>query len=121
MVAKIVIDQTVGAAWNTVLFIMTISMLHGQNYDLSMEQVRSVSDSGGRHGGQSSSLMDLCRPTAMFFANYPQDFWPILLAGLKMWPFVSILNFTVVPADNRLLVGNLFGVVWAVYLSLIAG
>jgi hypothetical protein len=43
-----------------------------------------------------------------------------MLAGLKLWPFVSILNFTVVPADKRLLVGSLFGVVWGIYLSLMA-
>ncbi|KAJ5669357.1 hypothetical protein N7462_010427 [Penicillium macrosclerotiorum] len=50
-----------------------------------------------------------------------QEFWPIITAGLKLWPFVSILNFTVVPASQRLLVGSLFGVLWAVYLSLMAG
>jgi hypothetical protein len=44
-----------------------------------------------------------------------------MVAGLKLWPLVSILNFTVVPADRRLLVGNLFGVVWAIYLSLMSG
>jgi hypothetical protein len=44
-----------------------------------------------------------------------------MLAGFKLWPFVSILNFTVVPADKRLLVGSLFGVIWAVYLSLMSG
>ncbi len=49
-----------------------------------------------------------------------QNFWPFMLAGLKLWPFVSVLNFTVVPANQRLLVGNLFGVVWGVYLSLMA-
>lgn len=49
-----------------------------------------------------------------------QNFWPFMLAGLKLWPFVSVLNFTVVPASQRLLVGNLFGVVWGVYLSLMA-
>jgi hypothetical protein len=43
-----------------------------------------------------------------------------MLAGLKFWPLVSILNFTVVPASQRLLVGNLFGVVWGVYVSLMA-
>ncbi|KAL2871370.1 Mpv17/PMP22 family protein [Aspergillus lucknowensis] len=48
------------------------------------------------------------------------DFWPILIAGFKLWPLVSILNFTVVPADKRLLVGNLFGLVWGIYLSLMA-
>lgn len=43
-----------------------------------------------------------------------------MIAGFKLWPFVSLLNFTVVPAGKRLLVGNLFGVVWAVYLSLMS-
>jgi protein Mpv17 len=50
-----------------------------------------------------------------------QDFWPITVAGFKLWPFVSVLNFTVVPADKRLLLGSLFGVVWSVYLSLMSG
>lgn len=43
-----------------------------------------------------------------------------MLAGLKLWPFVSVVNFTVVPAEQRLLVGNLVGVGWGVYLSLMA-
>ncbi|KAE8312976.1 hypothetical protein BDV41DRAFT_272708 [Aspergillus transmontanensis] len=50
-----------------------------------------------------------------------KDFWPLLIAGFKLWPLVSILNFTVVPVDKRLLVGSIFGVVWAVYLSLMSG
>lgn len=50
-----------------------------------------------------------------------QEFWPIMVVGFKFWPLVSILNFTVVPVDQRLLVGSLFGVVWAVYLSLVSG
>ncbi|KAB8237703.1 Mpv17/PMP22 family protein [Aspergillus alliaceus] len=49
------------------------------------------------------------------------EFWPFLIAGFKLWPFVSVLNFTVVPADKRLLVGSMFGVVWGVYLSLMSG
>ena len=43
------------------------------------------------------------------------------MAGFKLWPFVSALNFTVVPTEKRLLVGSLFGVIWAVYLSLVSG
>ncbi|KAJ5371877.1 Mpv17/PMP22 [Penicillium concentricum] len=89
-VAKIVIDQTVGGAWNTVVFIATMGMLRGLDYDTITGQIQS-------------------------------DFWPIISAGVKLWPLVSILNFTVVPADRRLLVGNLFGVVWAIYLSLMSG
>ncbi|KAB8075428.1 hypothetical protein BDV29DRAFT_107475 [Aspergillus leporis] len=48
------------------------------------------------------------------------EFWPLLIAGFKLWPLVSILNFTVVPADKRLLVGSIFGVIWGVYLSLMS-
>lgn len=44
-----------------------------------------------------------------------------MVAGFKLWPFVSILNFTIVPVDQRLLVGSILGVVWAVYLSLVSG
>jgi hypothetical protein len=44
-----------------------------------------------------------------------------MIAGFKLWPFVSVLNFTLVPVDQRLLVASLFGVVWAVYLSLMSG
>ncbi|KAF7113984.1 hypothetical protein CNMCM5793_006167 [Aspergillus hiratsukae] len=96
-VAKVVIDQTVGAAINTVAFIMTMGLLRGQDFEVIKAQIHNP------------GLMRR------------QDFWPIMLAGFKLWPFVSILNFTVVPADKRLLVGSLFGVIWAVYLSLMSG
>ncbi|OJJ38392.1 hypothetical protein ASPWEDRAFT_48637 [Aspergillus wentii DTO 134E9] len=89
-VAKVAIDQTVGGAWNTVLFIMTIGTLRGLDYEMIMSQIQN-------------------------------DFWPIMMAGFKLWPFVSVLNFTVIPVDKRLLVNSLFGVVWAVYLSLMSG
>lgn len=89
-IAKIVIDQVIGGAWNTVLFIVTMGMLRG----LDMSTIK----------------------TQLYM-----DFAGIMVAGLKLWPFVSILNFTVVSADQRLLVGSLFGVLWAIYLSLVAG
>ena len=50
---------------------------------------------------------------------YGQDFMPLMLAGFKIWPFVSLINFMAIPVENRLLVSNLFGVVWAVYLCLV--
>ncbi|KAL5364775.1 hypothetical protein BJX96DRAFT_179259 [Aspergillus floccosus] len=89
-VLKITIDQTVGAVWNTILFIATLGLLRGEGYEAILDQIRT-------------------------------DFWPMVIAGLKLWPLVSIMNFTVVPVDQRLLVGSLFGVVWAVYLSLVSG
>jgi hypothetical protein len=41
-VAKIVIDQTIGGAWNTVLFILTMGMLKGLDYDSIIEQIHTV-------------------------------------------------------------------------------
>lgn len=51
-----------------------------------------------------------------------QDFWGLMKAGWKLWPAVSMLNFTVVRSVTaRQLVGNLAGMGWNVYLSLVAG
>jgi protein Mpv17 len=44
-----------------------------------------------------------------------QDFWSLIFAGLKLWPWVSIVNFTLLK-----LVGGLASLGWGVYLSLIA-
>lgn len=42
-VAKVVLDQTVGAAWNTVLFLTTMGILRGQDSGAVMESIRNVS------------------------------------------------------------------------------
>jgi protein Mpv17 len=39
-------------------------------------------------------------------------------AGWKLWPAVSILNFTVVPVQHRILVGSVVGLFWGIFLSL---
>ncbi|PLB49394.1 putative integral membrane protein, Mpv17/PMP22 family [Aspergillus steynii IBT 23096] len=88
--AKVVIDQTIGGAYNTFLLIALMGYLRGEDYGTIMEQVNN-------------------------------EFWPLLFAGMKLWTFVSILNFTVVPTDKRMLSGSLFSVVWAIYLSLRSG
>lgn len=62
--AKFLLDQTVGAAVNTVLFVTII---------------------GGLRGASAAEAIQLVK----------QDFWPLMIAGLKLWPFVSILQFTV--------------------------
>lgn len=48
-----------------------------------------------------------------------RDFWPLVTAGWKLWPAVSLLNFTLVKSvEGRSLVGSLAGMVWGIYLSL---
>lgn len=49
-----------------------------------------------------------------------QDCFPLMLAGYKLWPFVSLLSFTVIPAQQRIVFGNLVGVAWGIFLSLFA-
>ena len=41
-----------------------------------------------------------------------------MLAGYKLWPLVSILNFSVVPVERRVVVGSLVGLGWGVFLAL---
>ena len=48
-----------------------------------------------------------------------QDFWPLAISGLKLWPLVSLVNLTVVPVNRRVIVGSLVGLFWGIYVSLI--
>jgi hypothetical protein len=41
-------------------------------------------------------------------------------ARLKYRPLVSILMYTVIPVDRRVVFGSACGVIWGVYLSLYA-
>lgn len=51
-----------------------------------------------------------------------EEFWPLVRAGWKLWPWVSLLNFAVVKSvEGRTLVGSLAGMGWGVYLSLMKG
>ena len=50
-----------------------------------------------------------------------EQFWPIVFAGQKLWPFVSLISFTLVPLEYRMLLGNSAGLVWGIYLSLMTG
>lgn len=49
------------------------------------------------------------------------EFMPIMRAGWRLWPFVSLFNFVVVKSvEVRNLVGSLAGVAWGIYMSLVA-
>ena len=42
----------------------------------------------------------------------------MLTAGWKVWPMVTLLNLVVVPFEQRMIVGNIAGVCWGVYINL---
>lgn len=49
------------------------------------------------------------------------DFAPLVYAGWKLWPAVSIVNFAAIKTvEGRNLMGALAGVVWGIYMSLVA-
>lgn len=87
---KFTLDQTIGAAVNTVLFLGGMALLRGQPWDEAVRQCR-------------------------------EGFWPLIFAGQKLWPFVSIAMFTFVPADLRTVVGSIVGMFWNIYLTLVSG
>lgn len=50
-----------------------------------------------------------------------QDTLPLIFAGQKLWPAVSIISFTLVPLEYRTAFGGIVGIGWGIYLSLFAG
>lgn len=87
---KFTLDQTIGAAVNTVLFIAGIGLIKGQ-------------------------------PLASIEKEVREEFWPMVIAGQKLWPMVSIACFALIPLQYRMLCGNIAGVAWGIYLSLVVG
>lgn len=48
-----------------------------------------------------------------------EEFWPLMTAGWKLWPMVSLINYALVKSiEGRTLVGSLAGMGWGVYMSL---
>jgi protein Mpv17 len=88
--AKFLLDQSIGAAFNTVTFIMGIAMLRGQSWQYGWEETKT-------------------------------GFWPLVFAGQKLWPLVSIISLTLVPVERRMVFGSIIGVGWGIFLSLTAG
>lgn len=88
---KFLIDQTLGAAANTIAFSVAMAGFRGASLEQAIQIAR-------------------------------QDFWPMMLAGARLWPLVSLLNYSVLKSvEARTLLGSVAGMVWVVYLSLVAG
>ncbi|KAI2642729.1 hypothetical protein GGS21DRAFT_190167 [Xylaria nigripes] len=45
---------------------------------------------------------------------------PLIFAGYKIWPFASIISFSCVPVDRRIVFLNFVGLLWGIYMSLVA-
>lgn len=45
---------------------------------------------------------------------------PVIVAGYKIWPFASIISFSCVPVEKRIVFLNFIGLIWGIYMSLVA-
>lgn len=58
--------------------------------------------------------------TQVAWQKAKEEYWPVMRAGWKLWPWVSLANFSLVKTvEMRQLVGGLAGLVWGVYLSIL--
>lgn len=92
---KFVLDQTVGALVNTLMFLSYIGYVNAL-------------DKPG------VNAMDVVVSDCM------NNTWPMMKDGYKFWPAISLISFLWVPVDKRVVFGCSVGVLWGIYLSLAA-
>lgn len=117
-IIKFILDQTIGAVLNTLLF---STFTHSIRLATSPTQ-RITSLPKAISYWMSPGSVDFGRVNwSLVWELSLDEFWSIFVAGWKLWPAVSVVNFTLVKTvEGRNLVGSLAGVVWGVYMSLIS-
>lgn len=53
-------------------------------------------------------------------ADFAKETLPIIVSSYKIWPLASIINFVFVPAEKRLVFLSGIGLLWGIYMSLLA-
>lgn len=49
-----------------------------------------------------------------------KDTIPIIVAGYKIWPIASVISFTFIPVEKRIVFLSFVGFLWGIYMSLVA-
>ncbi|KAI0377137.1 hypothetical protein F5Y04DRAFT_191787 [Hypomontagnella monticulosa] len=60
------------------------------------------------------------QPLAQIQQNIRNETIPVIVAGYKIWPFASIISFSCVPVEKRIVFLNFVGLLWGIYMSLVA-
>ena len=101
-----------GAAVNTVLFSTFMHSIRAAMADAPGGASTAFLTTRGAIDFSKVDLSDVV-------AKSRAEFWSIIRAGLKLWPVVSVVNFTLIKSiEGRNLVGGLAGVAWGIYMSL---
>ncbi|KAI0125195.1 Mpv17/PMP22 family protein [Xylariales sp. AK1849] len=115
---KTLLDQTIGSAFNTILFSLFMHSIQaamarplGTPLSTPDQSINYLLSRGAVDYGK----VDWQSVKAKSYA----EFWPLVYAGWRLWPFVSLINFAFIKTvTGRNLVGSLAGVGWNIYLSL---
>ncbi|KAI1267325.1 hypothetical protein F5Y18DRAFT_379889 [Xylariaceae sp. FL1019] len=60
------------------------------------------------------------QPAPTILENIRTQTIPLIVAGYKIWPFASIISFSCVPVERRIVFLNFVGLLWGIYMSLVA-
>ncbi|KAJ8122176.1 hypothetical protein ONZ43_g1568 [Nemania bipapillata] len=60
------------------------------------------------------------QPVAVISRNIRTETIPVIVAGYKIWPFASIISFSCIPVERRIVFLNFIGLLWGIYMSLVA-
>jgi hypothetical protein len=90
---KFLLDQTFGAAVNTLMFLVFMSYTNASPT--------------AKEGQWNAVARDV-----------QNKFYPMMKDGYKFWPGVSLISFLWIPVDKRIVFGCSVGVIWGIYLSM---
>ncbi|KAK4181389.1 hypothetical protein QBC36DRAFT_202495 [Triangularia setosa] len=119
---KTVLDQTIGAFVNTVLFSMFMNGIQMGMAHHSVEAQNGLGFllGGGKGGGDVVRYGNV--NWGVVWGRTKRESWGIVKAGWKFWPLVSLVNFAFLTSvEARNLVGGLAGIGWGIYINLFAG
>ena len=109
---KLLFDQTLGAFVNTVAFVAAMAAFKGKGMKGVRRDVERVCQ---------WTYVPQPNPADKDVLTQPfQDVVPLMINSWKLWPFVAIVNFTLVPVKRRVIVSSVIGLFWGIYLSLFA-
>lgn len=112
------LDQTLGAALNTLAFSFFNRALQQAMVDAPVEH--SVFKAIGYWNSGGAIEFDKV-DFAQVWQQSKDEFWPIIMAGWKLWPLVSTVNYSMVKdVQTRNLIGGAAGIGWGTYMSLMA-
>ncbi|KAH8167989.1 hypothetical protein CIB48_g216 [Xylaria polymorpha] len=60
------------------------------------------------------------QPAAVIAHNVRTETIPVIVAGYKIWPFASIISFSFIPVERRIVFLSFIGLLWGIYMSLVA-